>query len=145
MLLEHSTFFDTIKIKVLKKLHTLCSSRQISGNVTDMVHSNAKTFIQLMKNYIIKHVFVNCHTKGAIQMLHILFPATITAPLPACKPHAPQKNQPRRIYLSYPAGQPSSATSGTVLFSDSHEGLVHMLYGETSAPALAPKLHTAAK
>ena len=64
-------------------------------------------------------------------------------PFPHANPMHPQKNQPRRIYLSYPAGQPSSATSGTALSWDSRGGSAHTLYGETSAPASAPEWHTA--
>ena len=72
-------------------------------------------------------------------------PAALEPPLPHANPMHPQKNQPRRIYLSYPAGQPSSATSGTALFWGSRGGWVHTLYGETSALASAPELHTAVK
>jgi hypothetical protein len=43
------------------------------------------------------------------------------------------------VYLSYPAGQLSSAISGTRLSSDSREVTVHMPCASTLAPAWAPR------
>lgn len=95
MLLEHSTFFDTIKIQVLKKLHTLCSSRQISGNVTDMVDSNAKTFIELMKKLYNKACLCELSHKGSNTDATHLVPCYNHSP-PAsmqtsCTPEEPAK------------------------------------------------------
>lgn len=103
-----------------------------------------QTFIETLKKLYNKGCLRNLpHKWSNIRCYKSCFLLQSQPPCQHANLMHPKKNQPRRIYLSYPAGQPSSATSGTALFWDSHEGWVHMLYGGTSALALAPEWHTA--